>query len=422
MKAITVHISRKILKGTIALPASKSISNRLLMMQALSGQQFPVENLSEADDTVLLQELLQKVRKNSGKGRLLELDTHNAGTVMRFLTAYLATLPGTWVMTGAERMKQRPIGILTEALRTLGADIEYLAKPGYPPLLIKGKRIAGGNVLVETDVSSQYLSALMMVAPGLSGGLSIRYKETPVSFPYITMTCGLMKELGIKARVTRTGITVPEGTYMPASFTVEPDWSSAAFWYSAAALAEDAEILLPGLTPNSLQGDSVLPGIFENFGILTEFIPEGALIRKNGHMADGFYFDFTDYPDLGPPVITTCAALGIRARFEGLKSLHIKETDRLIALQNEFEKMGVQVEATEMSDMLEALELAPLKKRKNFRTEIPTFETYNDHRIAMTFAPLALKLGPIRIMNPEVVTKSYPGFWEELKKLGFELG
>jgi 3-phosphoshikimate 1-carboxyvinyltransferase len=421
MKVITVHMGRSSLRGTVTLPSSKSISNRMLIIRALSAADLPIEGLSEADDTQILQELLQRIHRASGKERVTELDTKNAGTVMRFLTAFLSMRPGRWVLTGSDRMKQRPIGELVDALLALGADIEYLAKPGYPPLLLKGKALQGGKVSIEPGVSSQYVSALMMVSPLLPEGLSIRFTEKPVSFPYIEMTASIMKAFGIRAKVTDKGVTVPAGNYRPAAVSVEPDWSSAAFWYMAAALAEEAEILLPGLEQESLQGDSILPLIYENLGVRTEFTPEGALISHGGRKAEGFYFDFTGHPDLAPPVITTCAALGIRGRFEGLRSLHIKETDRLLALRTEFDKMGIAVEGTEISDMLEAIELAPVKKKRFFRSEVPVFETYHDHRMAMTFAPLSLKLGTIRITNPDVVVKSYPGFWQELEKLGFEV-
>jgi 3-phosphoshikimate 1-carboxyvinyltransferase len=318
-------------------------------------------------------------------------------------------------------MRDRPIGVLVDALTQLGAGIEYLSKPGYPPLLIKGRPFGGGELEVDAGVSSQYISALMMIAPMLKGGLTVRFRNRPVSLPYIGMTLKLMKTFGIAAAMGKHSVTVPEGSYSGTDFEVEPDWSSAAFWYEAAALAPGAHITLPGLMEKSLQGDSVLPGIFANFGLSTEFTREGVVIKRNGRKAEGFFFDFTDHPDLAPAVITTCAALGIRGRFEGLNSLRIKETDRISALKAEYEKLGVVVESAEISDMLQSIEIAPLKQKPSPKPANPLFETYGDHRMAMTFAPLSLKLGPVRIVNPDVVTKSYPGFWEEMKKVGFEV-
>jgi 3-phosphoshikimate 1-carboxyvinyltransferase len=420
MKIVTVSIDKKALKGTVRLPAAKSISNRVLMIRALSGSDFPIGNLSEADDTVLLTALLEKI-DGYKRNKACELDTANAGTVMRFLTAWLSLRPGRWVLTGSDRMRERPIGILVEALNSLGADIEYLSKPGYPPLLIKGKTLKGGELTVDAGISSQYISALLMIAPELQGGLTIRYKNRPVSMPYINMTVRLMKIFGVRVEPGKNCMMVPESKYSAAPFEVESDWSSAAFWYEAAALSPDVKLELPGLIEKSLQGDSILPGIYANFGLSTRFTPGGVTITRDGRKAEGFYFDFTDHPDLAPAVITTCAALGIRGRFEGLSSLRIKETDRIAALKSEYEKLGVEVESAEVTDMLQSIEIAPHKKRGSPKPVNPLFETYGDHRMAMTFAPLALKFGPVRISNPDVVTKSYPGFWEELKGVGFEV-
>ena len=420
MKSVTVSIDKKTLRGTVRLPASKSISNRVLLIRALAGSDFPITNLSDADDTVLFGQLLEKIegfRRNTA----CELDTANAGTVMRFLTAWLSIRPGRWVLTGSDRMRERPIGILVEALNSLGADIQYLAKPGFPPLLVKGRPFKGGEISIDAGISSQYVSALLMIAPHLKGGLTVRYLNRPVSMPYINMTVRLMKIFGVQATPAKSCIVVPEASYVAVPFEVEPDWSSAAFWYEAAALATDVRLELPGLQEKSLQGDSVLPGIYANFGLATEFTPSGAVISRGGRKSEGFYFDFTDHPDLAPAVITTCAALGIRGRFEGLNSLRIKETDRIAALKSEYEKLGVEVESAEVTDMLQSIEIAPRRNKGLPKAVNPLFETYGDHRMAMTFAPLALKLGPVRISNPDVVSKSYPGFWEEMRGVGFEI-
>ncbi|HNW77184.1 MAG TPA: 3-phosphoshikimate 1-carboxyvinyltransferase [Bacteroidales bacterium] len=420
MNSIIVSAPTTVLKGRVTLPASKSISNRVMIIRALSGADFPVSHLSDADDTVLLSELLEKIASHT-TNEVCELDTANAGTVMRFLTPYLALRPGTWMLTGSDRMRQRPIGVLVDALNSLGAEISYLAKPDYPPLLIKGRSFVGGEITVDAGISSQFISALLMIAPLLPEGLIIRYKNRPVSSPYITMTTRLMRTFGVKTEPGKNFIKVPQGQYQPVAFEVESDWSSAAFWYEAAALATEAELELPGLASDSMQGDSVLPGIFANFGVSTEYTGDSVILRHTGRKVDGFYFDFTDYPDLAPAVITTCVAVGIRGRFEGLASLRIKETDRIAALKTEYEKLGGEVDSTEVTDMIQSLEVAPSKTKKIHYPPAPFFETYGDHRMAMTFAPLSLLLGPVKIVNPEVVTKSYPGFWEEMKKAGFTI-
>ncbi|MFH1159998.1 MAG: 3-phosphoshikimate 1-carboxyvinyltransferase [bacterium] len=418
MKIITVTKEDRILNGKITLPASKSISNRLLMIRALRGKKFRITNLSKADDTILLQHLLKEVEGNGKRRAVFELDTRNAGTVMRFLAAYLTMKPGKWILTGSERMRQRPIGIQVEALRKLGADIEYLSKLGYPPLMIKGRSLKGGEVDVDASVSSQFISAILMIAPYLPGGLTLRMSGLPVSFPYIEMTLGLMKEYGIMLRREKNRIRVEPGTYSGKDYRVEADWSAAAFWYEAAALSEQACLELPALEQNSLQGDAILALVYQNFGVQTEYTPNGVILTQVPRKSKGFYFDFTGYPDIAPAVISTCAGLGIRGRFEGLQSLRIKETDRLEALQREYEKLGVNVEAADVTELLKAFEFAPSHLQPGPGL---VMETYGDHRMAMTFAPLALKLGSIRIKNPDVVAKSYPGFWEDLRKTGFVL-
>ncbi|MEI7500045.1 MAG: 3-phosphoshikimate 1-carboxyvinyltransferase [Bacteroidota bacterium] len=418
MKSIVINKPDKILKGIIPLPASKSISNRLLMIKALSGKDFFINNLSEADDTWLLQKLISIIQNDHSRKNVQELDTANAGTVMRFLTAWLSLKPGKWVLTGSERMKQRPIGILAEALKHLGASIDYLAKPGYPPLLISGSDMNGKEVTIDPGVSSQYTTALLLIAPYLSKGLILHFKGKKVSSPYVDMTIHLMELFGATIKTGKTRIHVGPGVYKPVEYTVESDWSAAAFWYEAAVFADEVDIELEGLKFESLQGDSILPVIYQNFGIRTEFTNQGVRLTKVHKKIDGFYFDFTDCPDIAQSVIITCAGLGIRGRFEGLKSLQIKETDRLLALKNEIEKLGIQVVASGKGDAMPAMEISALKPV--FQSGL-TFETYGDHRMAMTLAPLALKAGPLKILNPDVVVKSYPQFWEHLKMAGFEI-
>jgi 3-phosphoshikimate 1-carboxyvinyltransferase len=326
--------------------------------------------------------------------------------------------PGKWMLTGSDRMKQRPIGILVDALRSLGADIDFLAKPGYPPILIRGKELTGNEVTIDPGESSQYVSALMMIAPNLSHGLTIHFKGKTVSTPYMQMTIGLMKQLGAKVKAGKHGVTVKPGGYHPVEATVEGDWSAAAFWYEAAVLAGEIDLELKGLWKESMQGDSLLAAIYENFGVDTTFSASGIRLTRNRQKIDGFFFNFNDHPDIAPAVIVTCAVMGIRGHFEGLKSLRIKESDRLVALKSELEKLGLKAEIPERKDDLPTLDFKPTIPKNAVQSPI---ETYGDHRMAMTFAPLAIRLGPIRINNPEVVVKSYPQFWDHLKELGFKV-
>ena len=418
MKSIVISNPDKILKGSIQLPASKSISNRLLLIRAISGKDFIINNLSDADDTVLLQKLLSTILQRTDRKKVVELDTANAGTVMRFLTSYLSMMPGKWVLTGSDRMKQRPIGILTDALKQLGASIDFLAKPGYPPLLIGGGGLHGRELTIDSGVSSQFTTALLLVAPNLPDGLILHLKGRTVSSPYVELTIRLMQLFGLKVKLGKTRIHVKPGIYDPHEFTVESDWSAAAFWYEAAVFANDVDLELQGLSLDSLQGDSILPVIYQNFGISTEFTDHGIHLTKRQKKIDGFYFDFTDFPDIAQAVIATCAGIGIRGRFEGVQSLQIKETDRLRAMKNEVEKLGIHVAFSGDGDIITALEIKPTKPA--FPNGL-TFETYGDHRTAMSLAPFALKTEMVKILNPDVVVKSYPRFWEHLKNTGFEV-
>jgi 3-phosphoshikimate 1-carboxyvinyltransferase len=337
---------------------------------------------------------------------------------MRFLASYLTLTPGKWILTGSDRMKQRPIGILVDALKGLGAEIDYLGKLGYPPLMIKGRSLRGGVITVDAGISSQFISSLMLIAPCLPGGLSIQIQGQPVSYPYIHMTTRLLNHFGIDVIEKKNKIIIPESFITESGFTVEADWSAAAFWYEAAILADEADLVLMGLQKNSLQGDSILADIFQNFGIISEFTDDGVRLTKTNITSDNYYFDFTGFPDIAPAVITSCAALGISGKFAGLKSLRIKETNRLKALKNEFAKMDLILEPDIPADMKPGIEFRNPQIRSDHELKI---DTYGDHRIAMTFAPLAMKFGSIRIENPDVVSKSYPQYWEHLATLGFEI-
>ncbi|MCX6281739.1 MAG: 3-phosphoshikimate 1-carboxyvinyltransferase [Bacteroidetes bacterium] len=439
MKSIKIVRPEKLLKGTIQLPSSKSISNRMLIMQALSGAKFEIINLSKSTDTLILQKLLNKIHASSGKQDAVELDCSDAGTDLRFLTALLAVKPGRWVLTGTDRMRQRPVGELVEDLKLLGASIEYLGNVGFPPLLIKGRNLKSDTLNVNAGVSSQFVSALLMIGPYLSEGLTLNLRGDVVSEPYIDMTVALMKECGIKARKWKHKISVEPGVYSASEFTVESDWSAASFWYQAAALSDKTDLHLPGLEEKSLQGDSVVASAFSVFGVVSEFRKEKAGSRKSKvpvpgsrfpvpespsalHLSrhpsrlEGFFYDFTRHPDLALPMIAACAALGIRGRFEGLKSLVIKESDRVRSLTTELLKLGCKLTVT--TGDFPVIEILPSKL---FAKPEVIIDTYRDHRIAMTFAMLALKTGSIRIADPDVVSKSYPGFWDELEIAGFQI-
>ncbi|GHV23513.1 3-phosphoshikimate 1-carboxyvinyltransferase [Clostridia bacterium] len=380
---------------SIHLPASKSISNRALILNALAKSSYPIENLSDSDDTRVLLSALQ----SSGQ----DFDIGAAGTSMRFLTAFLSQLEGDWTITGSERMKNRPIGILVDALRSVGAEIEYQEKEGFPPLRIRGKKLKGGEITLNGGVSSQYISALMMIAPGLEQGLKIRLEGNIISKPYIQMTKGLMEIFGVKVVWEGQNIEIAPQRYIPVPFRVESDWSAASYWYEIQALAKDASVELLGLEENSLQGDAKVKELFERFR---------DVVRHVSTIGIAFFYDFSNEPDLAQTLVVTCCLLNIPFRFTGLQSLRIKETDRMAALQTELRKLGYLIQAKGNS----ILEWTGEKCKPAPR---PVIATYEDHRMAMAFAPVCLKTKEIRIANPEVVSKSYPRFWLDLEKAGF---
>jgi 3-phosphoshikimate 1-carboxyvinyltransferase len=378
---------------SIRLPASKSISNRVLILNALSKSRFPIENLSDSDDTKVLLEALQ----SSGT----DFNIGAAGTAMRFLTAYLSQKEGTWHLTGTERMKNRPIGILTNALRELGAEIYSLDKEGFPPLRIQGKRLKGGAVSLNGGVSSQYISALMMIAPCLQQGLTMRLEGNSISKPYIRMTIRLMESFGIKVNWTGQIIEIAPQYYIPVPFKVESDWSAASYWYEIVALAPpNSSVELLGLEQNSTQGDAEGAKLFEKI----------ASLRKDG-VGVRLQYDFINEPDLAQTFVVTCCLLDIPFRFTGLQSLRIKETDRIAALQIELRKLGYVLRSEDNS--------MEWKGERCEQEPHPVISTYEDHRMAMAFAPVCLKMNEIRIKDPEVVSKSYPNYWKDLSAAGF---
>ena len=405
----------KTLRGTVQLPASKSISNRALIIHALAkrGREDCVGsvpgNLSDCDDTAVI---IKALRDNPEV-----IDIGAAGTAMRFMTAYLAVTPGEHVLTGTERMKHRPIGILVNALRQLGADISYEGEEGFPPLRIKGKPLSGGIIDIPGNMSSQYISAMLMIGPVLENGLELRLKGSVISRPYIDLTLWMMREFGADADWTSGDTVVVRPTpYSQCDYLIENDWSSASYWYEMMALTDDpdAEIQLPGLTDGSKQGDSAARYIFSILGVKTTFSKgDSVVLRKNNRVVPRLDYDFVNSPDLVQTIVATCVAKGIPFYFHGLQTLKIKETDRIEAMRHELRKLGVVVEVKENFDLV----------WDGTRSE-PTGEpidTYEDHRMAMSFAPLAFVRPGLAIRNPLVVTKSYPRFWEELKKVGVEI-
>lgn len=392
--------------ANIQLPASKSISNRALIINALGDNTFKPENLSDCDDTYVMIEALTQKREI--------IDILAAGTAMRFLTAYLCVVPGKHTITGTERMQKRPILILVNALRELGAEIEYTKNEGFPPLHIRGTELTGSEITLKGNVSSQYISALLMIGPVLKNGLRLHLTGEVISRPYINLTLQLMKDFGAEVAWTSPdSITVSPKPYKSIPFTVENDWSAASYWYQMAALSKQTDIQLSGLFRESYQGDSRGAQVFARIGVQTEFIPEGVRLRKEGVLPQRLDEDFIDIPDLAQTFVVTCALLNIPFRFTGLQSLKIKETDRIAALIAEMRKLGYVLHDEQDSILIwEGERCDP--------DTIPVIKTYEDHRMAMAFAPAALRFPEIRIDEPQVVSKSYPSYWENLQQAGFK--
>ena len=373
------------------------------------------ENLSDCDDTKVI------IRALSHRPEVIDIKA--AGTAMRFMTAYLSVTEGEHTITGTERMKQRPIGVLVDALRYLGAEIEYAGEKGFPPLRIRGRQLEGGRLEIPGNVSSQYISALLMIAPVLSKGLEMKLTGGIVSRPYIDLTLHLMHQFGVSAEWTDIdSITVKPQPYRQRPYTIENDWTAASYWYEVLALTDElgAKVVLPGMLDGSRQGDSAVRYIFSLLGIKTAFADReadrltDATLTRHSCMLNRMDYDFTNQPDLAQTLIATCPVLGIPFHFTGLGSLRIKETDRIEAMKTEMEKLGYILHAdsgTELSWEGDRCEPAAQ----------PVIDTYEDHRMAMSFAPLAIRLGRIGINHPEVVSKSYPHYWNDLRKAGFHI-
>ena len=396
----------KAVQNTIHLPSSKSISNRMLIIRALAKSGSVLHNLSDSDDTRVLEKALIE---NS-----LLKDVSHAGTAMRFLTAYLSVQPGEFELTGSQRMKQRPVGPLVDALKQLGAHIEYLENKGCPPLRIAGGGLKGGAIEIDAGISSQFISALMMIGPLVAGGLQIKLKGEVVSATYINMTLALMNLCGAAARFEGKEISIPEAMYSLDEFAVESDWSGASYWFQIAALLPESEILLPNLSSESLQGDSVLTELFASLGVISSISRLGLLIRSSDiELPKHFEYDFTGCPDLVQTCAVTLCALGIPFRFTGTRTLRVKETDRIAALGKELGKVGFVLQDDPGGEWL-AWDGTRCEPEQD-----PHIATYHDHRMAMAFAPLAITLGKVIIDDPGVVSKSYPGYWKDLEKAGF---
>jgi 3-phosphoshikimate 1-carboxyvinyltransferase len=405
--------SNRNIYGEIRLPTSKSISNRLLILQFCYGPDLKIRNLSSADDTVLLSSLLDLIRQYQLRGDtgLLRVDTRNAGSVMRFLLPLLTVTRGHYLMTGNDRMQQRPVGALVDALRTTGADIEYLNKPGFPPLLIRGRAISGRRISLDISVSSQFLTALLLLAPRLEEGLTIELTGKAVSWPYVKMTTGILSELGVQVILQENAIRVYNKPNIRTEIEVEPDWSAASFWYCMLSMAEKGDILFPGLRKSGLQGDQQVAAFFRELGVDTIEEKRGIRIIKTKQVQHDLKADFTGFPDLALPVILSCGAAGLMGSFTGLEQLRIKESDRIEAMKSGLLKAGISL----IEEPAGNWKLSGLFKNPS-NLPIPDYE---DHRVAMTFACLAIKGFNITIEHPEVVNKSYPDFWKDLESVGF---
>ncbi len=420
----------------ITLPLSKSVANRLLVMSFIAGNEDKVA-LPAANDSQIMYRLLKRMRENANT-----FDAEDAGTVFRFLCALFAVIPGTRILTGSERMLERPCMPLVEALKELGADIQYLGKEGYPPLRIHGKALKGNEITINSSISSQFVSALMMVAPLMEGGLVIRMDGNTVSLPYIMLTAGLMKQMGQEVSVKNDIVMVRSGKYVVPEITSEPDWSAASYWYAFMALSNcrvgkyQYRVRLRGLRKDSFQGDKEVAAIFEKLGVETEWSGEDVIITNSCRIEKSVRFDLTGYPDLAPAVAVACAGLKTEAMLTGLDTLAIKESNRLAALKSELNKLGFGCSVVSGNTLIlpgtydssresaeenirESVEESIRESVEESIRESNVVETYNDHRIAMAMSLLSLKTGSLVLHDPMVVKKSYPSFWDDLEKAGF---
>lgn len=407
----TITKEDKILKGEITLPSSKSISNRVLIINSLSYSPYEIDNLSDSDDTKVMEAVLNANTNH--------FDIGHAGTAMRFLTAFLSKIAGEWILTGSERMQLRPIGILVDALRKLGASIEYIENEGFPPLKILGTSLKGGVLELDGSISSQYISALLMIAPTIPGGLTLKLLNQVTSKPYIELTLNLMKQFSVRHSWKENEIRIDEQTYNPIKFSVEADWSGASYWYAMAALSGECDLLLKGLRLQSLQGDAAQSVWFENyFGVRS--IQEGndvRLTKKEVSELKLLELDFIENPDIAQTFAVLAVCQKIPFHFKGLTTLKIKETDRILALQTELSKFGATLTEPEEGE----LSWDGTFTDASVNHPIIAIETYHDHRMALAFAPAAMVHPEIVISDPDVITKSYPTYWDDLKQVGYRI-
>ena len=404
-KSLLLNKKSKNITGEISICGSKSESNRLLILNSLFDNKISISNLSDSDDTRVLKEALSSNAKSINIG--------HAGTAMRFLTAYYSIIENLEVkLDGSDRMRQRPIGVLVDALNALGAEINYLENHGFPPLEIKGKSIIKDHVSLEANISSQFITALLLIAPKLTNGLNIELKGEITSLPYLLMTEELLKKLGIRVEQKENQFIVyPKEEIQPTSIEVESDWSSASYFYSLAAISDSSDLKISSFRRESLQGDSDLQNIYkEHFGVNTFFENQRIQLVKNKDFQPKFVeLNLNETPDLAQTIAVSCAALKTKCKLTGLATLKVKETDRLVALKNELQKIGALSKITE--DTLEIIDFIAAEN-------LPKIKTYDDHRMALSFAPYSL-IQSIEIENPEVVNKSYPKFWEDLAGLNY---
>lgn len=408
MSNLRIKHPTKQLTGNITLPASKSICNRVLVLNKVLSSNTVIQNMSTADDCLIMQHALQQTQGS--------VDVKNAGTCMRFLTAYYASTPHTNVILhGSERMHNRPIGALVNALIQLGADIDYIDKEGFPPLRIKGKNLHGGVATVDASISSQFVSALMLVAPNFKNGLSIRLGKHTVSKPYISLTSDVLKQFGVDVTLQDDVVIRPYHTLTKTeTFFIEPDWSAAAFWYQLLAMAVSGNIQLNNIKPKSAQGDAMIAEYMESLGVNTIYTKQGSTLDKNNNILEQAHYDMLNYPDMVPAMAVLMCALNIPCTFVNVTHLQAKESKRLTVLCKELVKCGFDISNNGNELLINKIEKESLIKPISINT-------YQDHRMAMAFAPLALLFNDLVINDSQVVEKSYPHFWDDLRKVGFEI-
>lgn len=397
---INIYFPDGVINGEIALAPSKSISNRILIIEALAGKSFEIENLSTSTDT---QSLISALKFENSV-----IDVKDAGTTFRFLVSLLSIKPGRWLLTGSKRMKSRPIGILVECLKSLGANIKYQEKEGFPPILITGQKLRRKEIEIDANISSQFISSLMMIAPTIDGGLQLLLKNRISSLPYLNMTASIMKSAGVEVKFDKNLIVVPQGDYDFGKFKIENDWSGASYWYLLCALNPGSKFVLNNLVEKSIQGDSIISELMVQFGVKTVFNSGNAYIDSEHCLLKEFNYDFTNCLDLVMTFAVLCIGKGIKGVFSGVQNLRIKESDRLNSLKLNLEKCGASVELSNDTIIINSIDLKNPGR----------IDVYDDHRIAMAFAPLASAIGQFEIENPSVVNKSYPEFWKQMEAAG----